>query len=113
MEDIYEVIVNDCLFEKIDLKKCERYCFINDRKRMQYKKGNILTFKNNEKTLKAEILNMFYFDTIKDVFDMMGKEKLGFSANQNLDKIEDYYYTNYKASDIDKFGLVVVEFKVL
>jgi len=110
MSDIYEVLIDDKFFEKIINKKCCYYIFLNDRIRLQYKKGNILTFKCENNVVKVEIKNMFYFNTIKELFDMMGKEKLGFTTKQNLDKIEDYYYVNYKPSDIENFGLVVVEF---
>jgi len=111
MGDIYEVLLDDKMFEKIKNGKCFYYIFLNDRIRLQYKIGNILTLKNNEDSVKVEIKNLFYFNSIKELLEMMGKEKLGFSSSQNSDKIEDFYYVNYKPSDIEKFGLVVVEFK--
>ena len=113
LEDIYETIVDEKLFNKIYNGKCNHYIFINDRKRLQYKIGNILTFKNADKVVKVEIFNMFFFTNVKDLLDMMGKEKFGFTIGQTTDKIEDSYYVNYKASDIEKFGLVAVEFNLL
>jgi len=112
MGDIYEVIVKDKLFEKIKSGKCCNYIFLNDRKRLQYKIGNLLTFINNDNKITVTIENMFYFKTIKELLDMMGKEKFGYTPSQNSDIIEDSYYTSYKAEDIDKFGLVAIEFKL-
>ena len=112
MEDIYEVKVSEKIYDKILSGKCTYYIFVNDRKRLSYKEGNILTLKNENNTLKVEIVNMLYFTTVKELLDMVGKEKCGFTSSQNVDIIEDYYYNNYNAADIDKFGLVAVQFKV-
>ena len=113
MEDIYEIIVDEKLFNKIAIGKCTHYLFINDRKRMQYKIGNFLTFKQGENSLKVTIENMLYFANIKELIDMVGKEKFGYTPSQTSDKIEDSYYVNYKAEDIEKFGLVAIEFKLV
>lgn len=112
MKDIYEIQIDEKLFSKIAQKKCCHYMFVNDRARMQYKIGNFLTFVCNDEKLKVSILNMLYFANIKELLDMVGKEKFGYTPSVSQDKIEDSYYTNYKASDIEKFGLVSVEFKL-
>ena len=112
MEDIYEVLVCDKLFERIILGKCLYYIFLNDKNRLQYKNGNILTFKCGEDKQKVTIVDMLYFSSIKELLDMVGKDKCGYTASQNLDKIEDIYYTHYKAQDIEKYGLVAVKFEL-
>ena len=112
MKDIYEIEVNEKLFSKIKQKKCSHYIFVNDRVRLQYKIGNYLTFVFGEERLKVSIVNMLYFTNIKELLDMVGKEKFGYTPSVSQDKIEDSYYANYKASDIEKFGLVSVEFKL-
>ena len=112
MEDIYEVNVDESLFEKILNGRCKYYIFLNDRDRLQYKVGNFLTFKCFNNELKATIVNMLYFTNIKELLDMVGKEKCGYTLSQSQDKIEDMYYVNYKAHDIEKFGLVAIEFKI-
>ena len=113
MEDIYVVNIGEQLFDKILNNNCSYYVFLNDRKALQYKIGNILSFQNQARTLKIEIINMLYFSSIKELLDMVGKDKLGYTPSQNPDKIEDIYYVNYKAQDIENFGLVAVEFKII
>ena len=110
MEDIYVVEVAEKLFEKICVGKCLYYIFLNDRNRLQYKVGNFLTFKCGENNQKTTIVDMLYFSNIKELLDMVGKEKCGYTVSQNLDKIEDIYYTHYRVQDIEKFGLVAVKF---
>ena len=80
---------------------------------MQYKVGNYLTFKCNEESVKVVIEEQLYFKTVKELLDMVGKNKFGYTQSQNNDKIEDMYYVNYKAEDIEKFGLVAVKFKLV
>ena len=101
------------IFEKIKNNKCNYYIFVNDRTVMQYKVGNYLTFKCNEESVKVVIEEQLYFKTVKELLDMVGKNKFGYTQSQNNDKIEDMYYVNYKAEDIEKFGLVAVKFKLV
>lgn len=113
MEDIYEIVIDEKIFEKIVNGKCIYYIFINDKARLQYKEGNFLTFKCDDKSQKVQIKNMLYFSSIKELLDMVGKEKCGYTPSQTPDKIEDIYYINYKAQDIEKYGLVAVNFSLV
>ena len=112
MKDIYEIEIDELLFNKIASGKCEYFILINDKKGKTYKQNNFLTFVSGDKNLKVSISNLFYFDTIKELLEMLGKEKCGFSSSQTNDKIEDLYFTSYKPEDIENFGLVAIQIEV-
>lgn len=113
MKDIYEIIVADKLFKKIDERKTAYYVFVNDKARKSYKEENILTFKNKEteEAVDVKILKFYYFASVKELVEMIGKQNLGYTPSVTKDMIEDSYIHDYKFEDIEKYGLVVVNFE--
>ena len=109
MEDIYVIDVSEKLFEKICGGKCLYYIFLNDKDRLKYKAGNFLTFKSGESEQKVVIVDMLYFSNIKELLDMVGKEKCGYTGSQNPDKIEDIYYKVFNLRKMDEYALMLME----
>jgi len=113
MLDIYEILVEDKLFKKIYDEKTTYYVFVNDKARQSYKEENILTFKNkeSEEKINVKILKFYYFASVKELVEMIGKQNLGYTPSITNDMIEDNYIHDYKLEDIEKYGLVVVKFE--
>ena len=119
MADNYTLEIDFKVFERIMQGKCNYIALVNDTVRQTYKEGNILDLvtviysENGDKkteTVKAEIVNLLYFDTVKDLAHMIGKENIGYTKSASVDKIEDVMTLNFSNEDIEKFGLVCVEF---
>ncbi len=114
MVDIYEHTIENNSFDKILAKKCQYLICVNNKNVQSYQVGNILTLKNNDgASAKARIKNFLYFTNIKELANTIGKQKCGFSAGVNLDKLEDEYNHTFEPKQIDKFGFVAIEFELV
>ena len=108
-------------FNVSDKRFCEMAnCEINelllvnnaDAKKYQIKNQiKIVNEQDAEKYFMAEIVEMYYFDSIMDALIMLDKKKLGYSNRKPLTQIEDALLTKIKAEDVQKYGVVVLEFK--
>lgn len=121
MIDNYKIEIDFKVFERVMQGKCTFIALVNDKTRQIYKVGNIIELEtviavenNKKKTecVSAKILNLLYFENVKDLVDMVGKEKIGYPKSANVDKIEDGFVATYSNEGIEKFGLVAVEFKL-
>ena len=121
MKDNYKLEVDFDVFERIMQGKCSYIALLNDKARKAYKKGNlidletVISAENGDKkteSVKAEIINLLYFQTVKELVDMVGKENIGYTKSATKDKIEDVMTLNYSNEDIEKFGLVAVYFEL-
>ncbi len=116
MENIFELHLNDEYFDKILEGTKTIELRVNDAKRRKYEVGNILEFvarSDEKKRFKANIVHMYYFPSVRETIESLGKEKLGFSKTLTVDKIEDIYLAFYKQEDIDKNGMVAIEIEII
>ncbi len=113
MTDNYTHILDIDIFEKILAGSCKYFVCLNDKVVQGYKVGNILTLKNNidKREISVKIVNLLYFETIKDLVSMIGKTEFGY-AGYNVDKLEDEYLNAFKTSKVEKFGFSAIEFEV-
>ena len=110
MADIFEIVLTNDLFDKVEQGKTKYLVVLNDNKVKTFKEKNILTIKNeDDKVFKATISRILQFEKVKDVIDMLGKTSCGFGCRTNLDKIEDFYTSLFSQEKILKFGLVALE----
>ena len=115
MEDIYEHILDNDVLDKIESGKCIYFVCVNTRNIQSYKEGNVLTFVSGDKQriVKVKIKAFFYFASVKELVNMLKREKCGYSAGKNLDTLEDEHYALNKPNAIEKFGFVAIEFEVI
>ena len=122
MGDNYKLEIDFKVFERIMQGTCNYIALVNNKQRQAYKVGNVLEletviYKENGENItelvKAEVVNLLYFDTVKDLVNMVGKDKIGYTKTANVDKIEDNIVLTFTNEDIEKFGLVAVEIRLL
>ena len=116
MNDIYTIELSQELFDRFINDKNKYLVVINFPKRSVYKTGNILTVVKKENGVELEkkqvvIKGFLYFETLKELVEMVGKKQLGYSAGVTTDKIEDIYNRFNKNVDIQKHGLMAIEYE--
>lgn len=112
MADIYDFTIDPNMFEKVLNKKCRFLVCVNDKDVQTFKQDNILTFHEfaSERVLKVKIARLLFFDSLKELIDMVGDKNCGFRAGVNLDKLEDEYHALNKTTTINRYGFVAIEF---
>lgn len=110
MKDIYQIEVNEETFQRMEDGKCNFVVVLDDKDHKAYKEGNILTIYAGEKSMKVSIREMLFFETVKELVDMIGKERTGFTKSLTTDRIEDEIAKTLKPESIEKFGLMAVGF---
>lgn len=122
MKDIYTLEVDLKVFERIMQGKCSYIALVNKPARKVYSVGNFIDIKtvivNENGVLKTELVkgkisNLLFFETVKELIEMIGKEKIGYTKNANVDKIEDAMTLSFSNEDIEMYGLVAVEFELV
>ena len=111
MKDIYQIEVNEETFQRIKDGKCSFVVFLDDKEHKAYKIGNVLSILAGENQVKVSISDMLFFESVKDLVTMVGKEKIGFAKNLTIDRIEDELAKTLKPENIEKFGLMAVGFQ--
>lgn len=116
MNDIYTIELSQELFDRFINDKNKYLVVINFPKRSVYKTGNILTVVKKEDGVELErkqvvIKGFLYFETLKELIEMVGKKQLGYSAGVTTDKIEDIYNKFNKNVDVEKYGLMAIEYE--
>ncbi len=112
MED-YIVQINDKFFDLMLIGEICEVLLVNTGKVKSYKVGNQIVIQNrdnSEENFTAEITHILYFNTIMDALEMIDKKRLGY-AKKTLTQIEDNILAMLRAQDVEKFGVVVIEFK--
>ena len=112
MED-FVVSMPGSHYEKLLSDNAHAIILVNNGKVQKYKQGNRLVLLNEDTQESFEILikNLLYFENITDAINLVGTKYLGYSKNAPATKIEDSLLARYKAQDVDKYGVVVVEYE--
>ncbi len=117
MKDIYTIILDSDIFEKVVSGKKTIQLEINDNKHKVLAVGNQLTFvcDNNDehKEVKAVIENLLYFGNIKEAVETLGKEPCGFRPSATYDKASDVFMVGEDYENIEKYGIVAMVFKTM
>lgn len=116
MVDVYSIELSAELYDRFLNDKNKYLVVINLPKRSVYKTGNVLTIikKENGEELdrkQVKIKGFLYFDTLKELANMVGKKQLGYSPNITTDKIEDIFNKFNKNAEIEKYGLMAIEYE--
>ncbi len=114
MADIYDFTIDPSMFDKVLNKKCHFLVCVNDKDVQTFKPDNLLTFHEfgSDRQLKVKIARLLYFESLKELVDMVGDKNCGFRSGVNLDKLEDEYHSLNKTTTINKYGFVAVEFNL-
>lgn len=111
MKDIYEIELGQDIFDAIVEDKCKFIVVLADKVHQAYKAGNIITICCNDKKVVASITKLLYFQSVKELVDMIGKESVGFLKRFTTDKIEDELVKVFTPAHIEKYGLIAVGFE--
>ena len=108
----FVISIPDNYYSKLENDNAHAIILVNNNKAQRYQQGNRLVVLNVETKNSFEIVikNMLYFDNITDAVNLVGTKYLGYSKNASATKIEDTLLARYKAQDVDKYGVVVVEY---
>ena len=109
--DKFNLQIESEIFRKIFEGKAEYLILLNNAKNSQLKQGNIITLvdQNDGENFDVRFCEFYYFNTIKELFYMINKEKCGYSPTTNVDIIEDKYVKMFNDEKIDKYGVVAVK----
>lgn len=111
MKDIYEIQVLEDTFQNVVEGRCKFVLVVGDKQHQAYKSGNIISIVCGENMIKATIKDLLYFQSVKELVDMIGKERIGFSKSKTTDGIEDAVARIIKPQLIEKYGLIAVGFE--
>ena len=84
-----------------------------DEKRSLIEKGDIIRFYHEpptEEFFEVEVLNLFRFNTFKEMAQNIPLEKLGFKG-QSIEDAVTTYYNIYSPERERKYGVVAIEIK--
>lgn len=100
-------------FEKIKCKSKTIEMRLNDNKRSHIKIGDTIEFRNlsNGQTINCIVNNLFHYKDFKELYQQHGKVLLGYEDHEvaNPSDMLDFY----TRKDIDTFGVLGIEIRVL
>ena len=86
---------------------------LNDEKRQLIKVGDTIEFINryNNDIISVEVINLYYFNNFEDLYDSFDKTSIGYNDGDegNPNDMKQYYSNE----EIDKFGVLAIEIKLL
>ncbi len=86
---------------------------LNDEKRRQIKVGDTIIFKKEPllmDTIKAKVENLTYFQSFKEMLDILPLYQIGFQENTK-DEVENIYHSFYPESEEKQYGIVAIKIK--
>lgn len=112
----YIIKQNEKVYSHIAANDINEIILLNSSKTKNYSIGTnlqIVCEQNENEKIDVVITNLFYFDTVMDALLMIGKNNIFYKSKLSLTQIEDKILTVIKAADVEKNGVVVVEFSKL
>ena len=86
---------------------------LNDEKRQLIKVGDTIEFINryNNDIIYVEVINLYYFNNFEDLYDSFDKTSIGYNDGDegNPNDMKQYYSNE----EINKFGVLAIEIKLL
>ena len=84
-----------------------------DEKRRKIKIGDAIEFTNRVTSEKITVLviNLYLFDSFKDLYDVFDKKSIGYMEEEEAKPSDMEKY--YDKEDIEKYGVVGIEIKVI
>ena len=108
--NLMEVSVNKIWFDYINLKKKTVEGRLNKGKFKEFKKGDIIYFKNDNKKIKVIIKNIINYKTFKEYLEMEGLKRT-LPGIKSIEQGEQVYYSYYTPEMEKEFGILAIEVK--
>ena len=82
---------------------------LNDERRRNMKKGDIIVFENirEYELLTVKIINLYKFKNFEELYAYFDKKKLGYSEDEYADPSDMEKY--YSKDKIEKYGVLAIE----
>lgn len=112
---VHEMKLKEIYYDKIKNKEKIYEIRLNDEKRKLINIGDIIIFKKEpelEENIKTKVVNLIYFDSFKEMIDVMPLDKVGFGS-ADKDEIEDMYHKFYTVEDENKYGVLAIKIDVI
>lgn len=86
---------------------------LNDEKRSTIKINDVIIFTNisTGDKIKTKVLNLYKYKTFKELYNNHDKISIGYKQNETANFEDMYNY--YSKKDIDKYGTVGIEVRVV
>ena len=110
----YVVNISKKPYKKIKLGKKTVDLRLNDLRRNNIQKGDVVIFRldnNPKKQIVVEVINSKKFYSFKDLVSYYGREKCGFKK-KSVDEANEIMKRFYKPEEIKKLGVIGFEFKL-
>ena len=98
----------DFAFNEIKNRNKDIEVRLNDEKRQLIRIGDTIIFENIDTgdTIRVEVINLYIFDSFKELFDAFEHERLGLSNNTTSDIMNDFY-TEEEQLKYDALGIEI------
>lgn len=83
---------------------------LNDEKRQRLNIGDIIEFKNGNKSLNTKIIDLQKYKNISEMKQTIDNNSLGLKENENIQDILKIFYTEEK---IKKYGILAIKIKLI
>lgn len=109
----YYMKLNDAPFDSIKSGSKTIEMRLNDEKRSTIKINDVIVFINvsTGEKIKTKVENLYKYKTFKELYNNHDKISIGYKENETA-KFEDMY-NYYSIEDIDKYGVIGIEVRVL
>lgn len=86
---------------------------LNDDKRKLIKINDIIIFTNIEtnETIEAEVINLYKYKNFEELYKNHDKISIGYALEEEANYTDMYQY--YSSSEVDKYGTLAIEIKVI
>lgn len=100
-------------FNSIKNKTKTIECRLNDEKRSKVKINDIIEFTdiNTKEVLRCLVINLYHYKTFEELYKNHDKISIGYKENEEANPNDMLKY--YTQDEIDKYGVVGIEVKVL
>ena len=112
MSKIYEMNLHNEPFSLILSEKKTVEMRLNKNGRENISKGDTIVFTNQSgDKLEVLVVNIFKFPSFKELYNSYPKERLGYLPSEDADPNDMFKY--YKQEDIEKYGVLAIEIKLI
>lgn len=105
-----EVSVNKIWFDFINQKRKTVEGRLNKGKFKEFKKDDIIYFKNDDRKIKVLIKNISSYKTFQEYLEMEGLKRT-LPGIKTIEQGKEVYYTYYTQEQEKEFGILAIEVK--
>lgn len=109
---LHKMKLNSEPFEMINSDRKTIELRLNDEKRRKVQVGDFIEFSHIDKPelkIQVRVTALHHFDSFKELFSELPKEKCGFKPDESIS--DDYMDKYYSSKDQEKYGALGIEFR--